>query len=104
MQTRNYLLYDVFTTERLAGNPLAVVLDSKGLDTAAMQAIAREFNLSESVFVLPPANPKHRNRIRIFPPDYEMPFAGHPTVPGRDQTGDSRRGAERGHQSPGRAW
>ena len=66
MQTRNYLLYDVFTTERLAGNPLAVVLDSKGLDTAAMQAIAREFNLSESVFVLPPDNPKHRNRIRIL--------------------------------------
>ncbi|RUW82850.1 PhzF family phenazine biosynthesis protein, partial [Mesorhizobium sp. M8A.F.Ca.ET.059.01.1.1] len=79
MQTRNYLLYDVFTTERLAGNPLAVVLDCKGLDTAAMQAIAREFNLSESVFVLPPDNPKHRNRIRIFTPDYEMPFAGQPT-------------------------
>ena len=80
MQTRNYLLYDVFTTERLAGNPLAVVLDCKGLDKAAMQAIAREFNLSETVFVLPPDNPKHKNRIRIFTPDYEMPFAGHPTV------------------------
>ncbi|RWC40254.1 PhzF family phenazine biosynthesis protein [Mesorhizobium sp.] len=80
MLTRNYLLYDVFTTERLAGNPLAVVLGSKGLDTAAMQAIAREFNLSETVFVLPPDNPKHRARIRIFTPDYEMPFAGHPTV------------------------
>ncbi|TIP33003.1 MAG: PhzF family phenazine biosynthesis protein, partial [Mesorhizobium sp.] len=78
--TRDYLLYDVFTTERLAGNPLAVVLDSEGLDTAAMQTIAREFNLSETVFVLPPENPKHRNRIRIFTPDYEMPFAGHPTV------------------------
>ncbi|TPI52412.1 MULTISPECIES: PhzF family phenazine biosynthesis protein [unclassified Mesorhizobium] len=77
---RDYLLYDVFTTDRLAGNPLAVVLDSGGLDTAAMQAIAREFNLSESVFVLPPDNPKHRARIRIFTPDYEMPFAGHPTV------------------------
>jgi len=77
---RNYLLYDVFTTERLAGNPLAVVLDSDGLDTAGMQAIAREFNLSETVFVLPADNPKHRNRIRIFTPDYEMPFAGHPTV------------------------
>ncbi|WP_245513594.1 MULTISPECIES: PhzF family phenazine biosynthesis protein [unclassified Mesorhizobium] len=77
---RNYLLYDVFTTERLAGNPVAVVLDSEGLDMAAMQAIAREFNLSETVFVLPPENPKHRNRIRIFTPDYEMPFAGHPTV------------------------
>ncbi|MFA6157033.1 PhzF family phenazine biosynthesis protein [Mesorhizobium sp.] len=80
MKTRNYLLYDVFTTERLAGNPLAVVLDCEGLDTAAMQAIAREFNLSESVFVMPPDNPKHKNRIRIFTPDYEMPFAGHPTV------------------------
>ncbi|TIO76152.1 MAG: PhzF family phenazine biosynthesis protein, partial [Mesorhizobium sp.] len=78
--TRDYLLYDVFTTERLAGNPLAVVLDSEGLDSPAMQAIAREFNLSETVFVLPPENPKHRNRIRIFTPDYEMPFAGHPTV------------------------
>ena len=77
---RNYLLYDVFTTERLAGNPLAVVLDSDGLDTAGMQAIAREFNLSETVFMLPADNPKHRNRIRIFTPDYEMPFAGHPTV------------------------
>ena len=77
---RSYLLYDVFTTERLAGNPLAVVLDSEGLDTAAMQAVAREFNLSETVFVLAPENPKHRNRIRIFTPDYEMPFAGHPTV------------------------
>lgn len=80
MQPRNYLLYDVFTRDRLAGNPLAVVLDCEGLDTAAMQAIAREFNLSESVFVLPPENPKHRARIRIFTPDYEMPFAGHPTV------------------------
>ncbi|TIL67985.1 PhzF family phenazine biosynthesis protein [Mesorhizobium sp.] len=80
MLTRNYLLYDVFTTERLGGNPLAVVLDSKGLDTAAMQAIAGEFNLSETVFVLPPDNPKHRARIRIFTPDHEMPFAGHPTV------------------------
>ena len=77
---RNYVLYDVFTTERLAGNPLAVVLDSDELDTAGMQAIARQFNLSETVFVLPADNPKHRNRIRIFTPDYEMPFAGHPTV------------------------
>lgn len=77
---RKYLLYDVFTDTRLAGNPLAIVLDTEGLDEAAMQAIAREFNLSESVFVLPPENPRHRARIRIFTPDYEMPFAGHPTV------------------------
>ena len=80
MQGRRYLVYDVFTDRALAGNPLAVVLDCEGLDTAAMQAIAREFNLSESAFVLPPENPKHRARVRIFTPDYEMPFAGHPTV------------------------
>jgi trans-2,3-dihydro-3-hydroxyanthranilate isomerase len=80
MQGRNYLIYDVFTTERLTGNPLAIVLDCEGLDTKAMQRIAREFNLSESVFVLPADNAAHRARIRIFTPDYEMPFAGHPTV------------------------
>lgn len=80
MQGRRYLVYDVFTADRLAGNPLAIVLDCEGLDLDAMQRIAREFNLSESVFVLPPENPKHRARIRIFTPDYEMPFAGHPTV------------------------
>jgi trans-2,3-dihydro-3-hydroxyanthranilate isomerase len=80
MRARNYLLYDVFTRDRLAGNPLAIVLDADGLDTEAMQAIAREFNLSESVFVLPPQSDRHRARLRIFTPDYEMPFAGHPTV------------------------
>lgn len=80
MGKRGYLIYDVFTGERLAGNPLAVVPDAEGLDTVAMQKLAREFNLSESVFVLPPENPRHRARIRIFTPDYEMPFAGHPTV------------------------
>ncbi|WP_269929785.1 PhzF family phenazine biosynthesis protein [Aminobacter sp. HY435] len=77
---RKYFIYDVFTEDRLAGNPLAVVTDSKGLNTAAMQAIAREFNLSETAFVMAPANPTHRARVRIFTPDYEMPFAGHPTV------------------------
>ncbi|MEP9396193.1 PhzF family phenazine biosynthesis protein [Mesorhizobium sp. KR2-14] len=80
MQGRKYLVYDVFTQVRLAGNPLAVVLDSQGLDTAAMQRIAREFNLSETVFVTPSQNPKHKARLRIFAPDHEMPFAGHPTV------------------------
>ena len=80
MTGRKYLLYDVFTGTRLAGNPLAIVLDSEGLDTPAMQAIACEFNLSETVFVLPPESARHRARIRIFTPDYEMPFAGHPTV------------------------
>ncbi len=80
MTSRRYLVYDVFTEQRLAGNPLGVVLDCQDLDTASMQAIAREFNLSESVFILPPENPLHRARVRIFTPDYEMPFAGHPTV------------------------
>ncbi len=78
--TRRFATLDVFTTERLAGNPLAVVLDAEGLDGAAMQAIAREFNLSETVFVLPPSEPRHRARLRIFTPARELPFAGHPTV------------------------
>ena len=80
MKQRKYLVYDVFTEQRLAGNPLGVVLDCDGLDTAAMQAIAREFNLSETVFILPPESKRHRARVRIFTPAYEMPFAGHPTV------------------------
>lgn len=80
MQGRRYCIYDVFTADRLAGNPLAIVFDCERLDLAAMQRIAREFNLSESVFVLPPEDARHRARIRIFTPDYEMPFAGHPTV------------------------
>jgi trans-2,3-dihydro-3-hydroxyanthranilate isomerase len=80
MKSRKYLVYDVFTDKPLSGNPLAVVTECDGLDTAAMQRIAREFNLSESVFILPPDNPRHRARVRIFTPDYEMPFAGHPTV------------------------
>src|SRR5438128_11105434 len=77
---RHYFTLDVFTTQRFAGNPLAVVLDSEGLDTAAMHSIAREFNLPETVFVLPPDDPKHRARVRIFTPARELPFAGHPTV------------------------
>lgn len=80
MKSRKYFVYDVFTDTALSGNPLGVVVDCEGLDAAAMQRIAREFNLSESVFLLPPDNPRHRARIRIFTPDYEMPFAGHPTV------------------------
>lgn len=78
--TRRYATLDVFTTRRLAGNPLAVVLEAEGLDTLAMQAIAREFNYSETVFVLAPEDPAHRARLRIFTPNFEMPFAGHPTI------------------------
>jgi len=78
--TRRFATLDVFTTQREAGNPLAVVLDSEGLDTRAMQAIAREFNLSETVFVANPRAPAHRAAIRIFTPERELPFAGHPTI------------------------
>jgi len=78
--SRRFVTLDVFTTRPHAGNPLAVVLDSEGLDSAAMQTIAREFNLSETVFVAPAADPAHRAAIRIFTPGQELPFAGHPTV------------------------
>jgi len=71
---------DVFTETRFGGNPLAVVLDADGLTDAQMQAIAREFNLSETVFVMKPQNPAHSARVRIFTPARELPFAGHPTV------------------------
>lgn len=77
---RRYAVLDVFADRPLAGNPLAVVFDAEGLDTTAMQAIAREFNLSETVFVLPPQDERHRARLRIFTPGRELPFAGHPTV------------------------
>ncbi len=77
---RRFVTLDVFTEQRLAGNPLAVVLDAEGLDTAAMQAIAQEFNLSETVFVMPPTEARHRASLRIFTPGRELPFAGHPTV------------------------
>jgi trans-2,3-dihydro-3-hydroxyanthranilate isomerase len=77
---RNFVTLDVFTDRRFAGNPLAVVLDPDGLDTAAMQAIAREFNHPETVFVFPPAERAHRARVRIFTPARELAFAGHPTV------------------------
>jgi len=75
-----YHVLNVFTEERFGGNPLAVVLDADGLDAARMQRIAREFNLSETVFVLKPEQPTHTARVRIFTPASEIPFAGHPTV------------------------
>ncbi len=69
---------DVFTEARFGGNPLAVVFDAAALDTSGMQRLAREFNLSETVFVL--AAEGHQARIRIFTPGSELPFAGHPNV------------------------
>lgn len=71
---------DVFTDTRFGGNPLAVVYDADALDGAAMQRLAREFNLSETVFVLAPRQPGTDAFIRIFTPGIEMPFAGHPNV------------------------
>ena len=71
---------DVFTQTRFGGNPLAVVFGADDLDGALMQKIAREFNLSETVFVLKPGVETHSARVRIFTPAAEIPFAGHPTV------------------------
>jgi trans-2,3-dihydro-3-hydroxyanthranilate isomerase len=78
--TRRFQTLDVFTETALAGNPLAVVLDADGLDDVRMQAVAAEFNLSETVFVFEPDNPTNTARVRIFTPKRELPFAGHPTV------------------------
>ena len=71
---------DVFTNHRFSGNPLAVVLDADQLSTAQMQMITKEFNLSETTFVLKPENPLHTAKMRIFYPGGEMSFAGHPTL------------------------
>jgi len=75
-----YSIYDVFTRQKLAGNPLAVMFDADDLDDVTMQAIAREMNLSETVFVTKSSNPAYAASLRIFTPALEVPFAGHPTV------------------------
>jgi PhzF family phenazine biosynthesis protein len=75
-----YEIVDVFTTEALAGNALAVFPDARGLDTETMQRVAREFNLSETTFVFPPERAEHAASVRIFTPTMEMRFAGHPTI------------------------
>jgi predicted PhzF superfamily epimerase YddE/YHI9 len=71
---------DVFTRTRFGGNPLAVVLDADGLTGEEMQMIAREFNYSETSFVLRPKDNRHTAHVRIFTPTVEVPFAGHPNV------------------------
>jgi trans-2,3-dihydro-3-hydroxyanthranilate isomerase len=76
---RRFVTCDVFTDTRFGGNPLAVVLDAEGLSDAQMQQVAREFNYSETTFVLP-AEHGHDRRVRIFTPSRELPFAGHPNV------------------------
>jgi len=77
---RSYLHYDVFTSEALVGNQLAVFTDARGLDSAGMQRLAREMNFSESTFILPAEQPDTDIRMRIFTPMNEMPMAGHPTI------------------------
>jgi len=79
VRTFRYVVADVFTDTPLAGNPLAVFTDARGLDDEEMQRLARELNLSESVFVFPPEAGGHA-RIRIFTPAVELPFAGHPIL------------------------
>lgn len=80
MPTRRFMQLDVFADRPLRGNPLAVVIDAEGIDSATMQAFARWTNLSETTFLLPPTTPQADYRVRIFTPRQELPFAGHPSV------------------------
>lgn len=93
-----FVTVDVFTARRFGGNPLAVFPDAEGLTDAEMQALAGEFNLSETTFILPPDDAANTARVRIFTPRAELPFAGHPNVGtawvlatrGRDRDGTLR--------------
>jgi trans-2,3-dihydro-3-hydroxyanthranilate isomerase len=76
----DFATVDVFTDRQFGGNPLAVVPDARGLTPAQMQAIAAEFNLSETTFVLPPQDAANTAQVRIFTPRAELPFAGHPNI------------------------
>jgi trans-2,3-dihydro-3-hydroxyanthranilate isomerase len=76
----HYCLVDVFTDRAFGGNPLAVLTDARGLSTETMQALAKEFNLSETSFVLPPRSSQNDFQVRIFTPATELPMAGHPTI------------------------
>ncbi|MGH7212365.1 MAG: PhzF family phenazine biosynthesis protein, partial [Acetobacteraceae bacterium] len=80
MPAYEFATVDVFTDRRFGGNPLAVFPEARGLTDGQMQAIAAEFNLSETTFVLPPENPGNHARVRVFNRTAEMPFAGHPNV------------------------
>lgn len=94
----NFHTLDVFTDQRYGGNPLAVVHDADDLSTEQMQAIAREFNLSETVFVLKPQKPAHSARTRIFTPMKELPFAGHPTIGAAALLAELRAPVQNGEQ------
>jgi len=98
MPTYEFVTVDVFTDQRFGGNPLAVFPDARGLSDTQMQALAKEFNLSETTFVLPPDDAANSAHVRIFTPQTELPFAGHPNVgtgwvlarAGRDRDGRLR--------------
>ena len=75
-----FLVYDVFTDRAFSGNPLAVIPDAKGLREDELEAIAREFNFSETTFVYPSEDPGHTAKVRNFTPARELRFAGHPTI------------------------
>lgn len=86
---RRYVTVDVFTDRMFGGNAVAVVLDVDGLSDNQMQAIAIEFNYSETTFILPPKQPDHSARVRIFTPSSEVPFAGAPECRDRIRFGDA---------------
>jgi trans-2,3-dihydro-3-hydroxyanthranilate isomerase len=94
MTSLRFATYDVFTDAPFAGNPLAVVFDADKLADAQMQAIAREFNLSETIFICKPADARHAASVRIFTPGKELPFAGHPTVGGAIALAEKRHGRD----------
>lgn len=80
MSSYDYVTVDVFTQTRFGGNPLAVILDARGMSDTQMLQVAAEFNYAESTFILPPENPGNTARVRIFTRAQEVPFAGHPNV------------------------
>ncbi len=92
MTSLPFFTTDVFTTTAYAGNPLAIVEKADGLSTAQMQRMARQFNLSETIFVQTPDDPAHTAKVRIFFPTAEIPFAGHPTIGCAIHLAESRNG------------
>jgi len=93
MPTHAFRIVNVFAESPLAGNPLAVFEDARMLDDDTMQALALQFNLSETTFVLP--SPTASARVRIFTPSFEMPFAGHPTLGTAHVVRDLRNAGDR---------
>ena len=85
-RTLRFYQADVFSSHPFGGNPVAVIPDAQGLSDWAMHHIAREMNLSETVFVLPPTDPNAVAKVRIFTPTQEIPFAGHPVIGDRKST------------------